>query len=198
MTSERRKKQNDDIYDPEDETLVEERARARNLTHEYNQTTDEEPEHRAELLSDLFGTVDDSAHVNPPFHCDYGYNIHVGEDFYANYDCVILDACPVEIGSNVLIAPGVHIYTSTHPLPADGRRLDEEYEEYCKPVAIDDDVWIGGQATINPGVTIDDRAVVASGAVITDDVPQDALVQGNPAEVIREIDQDADYGSGGA
>lgn len=198
MTSERRKKQNDDIYDPEDETLVEERARARNLTHEYNQTTDEEPEHRAELLSDLFGTVDDSAHVNPPFHCDYGYNIHVGEDFYANYDCVILDACPVEIGSNVLIAPGVHIYTSTHPLPADGRRLDEEYEEYCKPVAIDDDVWIGGQTTINPGVTIDDRAVVASGAVITDDVPQDALVQGNPAEVIREIDQDADYGSGGA
>ncbi|WP_225334644.1 sugar O-acetyltransferase [Halomicrobium urmianum] len=198
MASERQKKQNGEMYDPDDETLVEERARARELTSEYNQTTDDESERRTELLSELFGTVDDSAHVNPPFQCDYGYNVHVGADFYANYDCVILDACPVEVGSNVLIAPGVHIYTSTHPLPAEGRRLDEDYEEYARPVTIGDDVWIGGQATINPGVTIGDRAVVASGAVVTDDVPADALVRGNPAEVVREIDQDAEYGSHGA
>ncbi|WP_136688831.1 sugar O-acetyltransferase [Halorhabdus amylolytica] len=194
MPSERHKKQNGEMYDPGEETLVEEKRRARNLTHEYNQTADGEIERREELLSELFGTVDESAHVNPPFECDYGYNIHVGENFYANYDCVILDACPVEVGSNVMLAPGVHIYTSTHPLPAQGRRIDDDYEEYAKPVTIGDDVWIGGQATINPGVTIGDRAVVASGAVLTEDVPADALVQGNPAEVVRKIDQDADYG----
>lgn len=184
MTSNKERKQNGELYDPTDPTLVEERTRARELTRRYNRTTERETETRRRLLEELFGSVGDDAHMNPPFRCDYGYNLHVGESFYANFDCVVLDACRVEIGANCMIAPGVHIYTATHPLDAAERASGREYAE---PVTIGDDVWIGGHATINPGVTVGDGSVIASGTVVTADVPEGVVVGGNPAEVVEDL-----------
>jgi len=185
MDSEKEKMLNGERYDPADPELVADRERARGLTRQYNRTAPEDSEERRELLADLFGSLGDDCHVEPPFRCDYGYNIHVGEHFYANFDCVVLDVCRVEVGRNCMVGPGVHIYTATHPLDADERVAGPEYG---KPVTVGDDVWIGGRAVLNPGVTVGDNAVVASGAVVTDDVPEDVVVQGNPATVVKELD----------
>ncbi|MNC32530.1 Maltose O-acetyltransferase [compost metagenome] len=125
------------------------------------------------------------AYIEPSFRCDYGYNIFLGKNFYANFDCVILDVCPVHIGDNCMLAPGVHIYTATHPLDAETRNSGVEFG---KPVTIGHNVWIGGRAVINPGVTIGDNVVVGSGSVVTKDIPANAVVAGNPARVIKMVD----------
>lgn len=130
------------------------------------------------MLEELLESLGDECHIEPPLRCDYGYNIHVGENCYTNFDCVILDVCRVDIGQNCMIGPGVHIYTATHPLDADKRIKGPEYG---KPITVGDNVWIGGQAVLNPGVSVGDNAVIASGAVVTDDVPDNVVVQGNPA-----------------
>ncbi|WP_049893967.1 maltose acetyltransferase domain-containing protein [Salinarchaeum sp. Harcht-Bsk1] len=174
-----------ELYDPTDPELREDHERAQELTRAFNDTEPDQHDRREALLRDLLGTVGDSVYVTPPFRCDYGYNIHVGDRFYANFDCVFLDVCPIEIGEECMLGPSVHVYTATHPLDAEERTSGVEYG---KPVEIGDQVWIGGQAVINPGVTIGDRAVIASGAVVTEDVPADVVVQGNPAEVVREIE----------
>ncbi|SEQ00193.1 sugar O-acetyltransferase [Natrinema salaciae] len=183
MDSEKEKMLNGELYDADDPELVAERERARDLTRRYNRTN-EQTERRA-LLEELLGSCGEECEIEPPFRCDYGYNIHVGENFYANFDCVILDVCRVDIGQNCQIAPGVHIYTATHPLDATERI---EGPEYGKPVTVGDNVWIGGQAILNPGVTVGDNSVVASGAVVTTDVPEKVVVQGNPATVVKELD----------
>lgn len=185
MASEKNKMLNGELYDADDPELVEERERARELTRRYNETTPSESERRRDLLGELFGSVSEEIHVEPPFRCDYGYNIHVGDNFYANFDCVVLDVCRVEIGRNCFVGPGVHIYTATHPIDANERASGSEYG---RPVTVGDDVWIGGQAVLNPGVAVGDGAVIASGAVVTDDVPDDVIVQGNPAEIVKELD----------
>jgi maltose O-acetyltransferase len=184
MPSEKEKMLAGEMYDPSDPTLVEERRAARRLTAAFNATAADEADRRESLLRDLFGSVGENPHVEPPFRCDYGYNLHVGDDFAANFDCVILDVCRVEFGDDCMVAPGVHVYTATHPLDADERVAGEEYG---KPVTVGDRVWLGGGAVVNPGVTIGDDSVVASGAVVTGDVPSDVLVQGNPAEVVKEL-----------
>lgn len=184
MPSEKEKMLAGEMYDPHDPTLVEERRDARRLTAEFNATAADEADRRESLLRDLFGSVGENPHVEPPFRCDYGYNVHVGDDFAANFDCVILDVCRVEFGDDCMVAPGVHVYTATHPLDAEERVAGEEYG---KPVTVGDRVWLGGGAIVNPGVTIGDDSVVASGAVVTRDVPSDVLVQGNPAEVVKEL-----------
>lgn len=123
--------------------------------------------------------------MEPAFRCDYGYNIHVGDHFYANFDCVILDVCEVRIGDHCFMAPGVHIYTATHPI----RPFERNSEvEFGKPVKIGHNVWLGGRAIVNPGVTIGDNVVVASGAVVTKDVPNNVVVGGNPAKIMKTID----------
>ncbi|WP_435075897.1 sugar O-acetyltransferase [Halococcus sp. AFM35] len=183
MTSEKAKMLNGEPYDPSDPELVAERERARALTRRYNEADGDE--RRDDLLRELLGSAGEKLHIEPPIRCDYGFNIHVGENFYANFDCVILDVCRVDIGHDCLLGPGVHIYTATHPLAATRRRSGVEYG---KPVAIGDDVWLGGRAVINPGVTVGDGAVVASGAVVTEDVPAGVVVQGNPATVVRELE----------
>lgn len=187
MDSEKKKMLNGELYDAEDPELVAERERARELTREYNQTASDDYEERRDLLTELLGSLADECYIEPPFRCDYGYNIHVGENFYANFDCVILDECRVDIGQNCLIGPGTHIYTATHPLDVHKRIKDLEYG---KPVTIGENVWIGGQAVLNPGVTIGDNAVVAAGAVVTADVPNNVVVQGNPASVIKDLEPD--------
>lgn len=187
MTSEKERMLNGDRYDPHDPELVAERERARALTRRYNDTAATDDRGRRELLEELLGSLGEECHVEPPFRCDYGYNVHVGEDFYANFDCVVLDVCRVEIGRNCRIGPGVHVYTATHPL---GARERIDGSESGEPVAIGDDVWICGRAVINPGVTVGDGAVVGSGAVVTEDVPDRVVVEGNPATVVRELEAD--------
>lgn len=187
MDSEKEKMLAGDRYDADDPELVAERERARDLTRRYNRTTANDPEERRELLEELLGSLGDECEIEPPFRCDYGYNIRVGENFYANFDCVVLDVCRVTIGKNCQVGPGVHIYTATHPLDATERI---EGPEYGKPVTVGDNVWIGGRAILNPGVTVGDDAVVASGAVVTEDVPDEVVVQGNPATVVKQLDTD--------
>jgi maltose O-acetyltransferase len=185
MTSEKEKMLNGELYDADDPGLVAERKRARALTRRYNETTPDDGAERRTLLEDLLGSLGEECHIEPPFRCDYGYNVHVGANFYANFDCVVLDVCRVEIGRNCQLGPGVHVYTATHPLAAEERI---EGPEYGKPVAIGDNVWIGGRAVINPGVTVGDDTVVGSGAVVTQDVPDGVVVQGNPATVVDDLD----------
>jgi maltose O-acetyltransferase len=184
MPSEKERMLAGELYDASDPQLTEERRNAQALTRWYNETPPEATDRRRQLLGDLFGTLGEGAVVEPPFRCDYGYNVHVGDGFYANVGCVFLDVCSVRIGRNCLVGPGVHIYTATHPLDAATR---VEGLEYGSPVSVGDGVWIGGRAVINPGVDIGDRSVVGSGAVVTEDIPDDVVVQGNPAQVVREL-----------
>jgi maltose O-acetyltransferase len=185
MVSEREKMLQGELYDPSDPELVADRRHARELTAEYNGTAPGEDDRRTALLAELLGTAGEGADVEPPFRCDYGYNVHVGADFYANFDCVFLDVCRISIGDNCLLGPGVHVYTATHP-----REPEERAEglEYGEPVTVGDDVWIGGRAVLNPGVTVGDNSIVGSGAVVTADVPPNAVVRGNPATVVRKRD----------
>ncbi|WP_323173580.1 maltose acetyltransferase domain-containing protein [Natrialba sp. PRR66] len=185
MNSEKEKMLNGELYDADDPELVAEREHARDLTRRYNNTTPDAQKERQRVLEDLLGSVSTQCHIEPPFRCDYGYNIHVDENFYANFDCVVLDVCRVDIGRNCQIGPGVHIYTATHPLNAIERINGPEYG---KPVTIGDNVWIGGKAVLNPGVAVGDNSVIASGAVVTEDVPENVVVQGNPATVVKELD----------
>lgn len=185
MPSEKAKMLNGEPYDASDSELVADREAARALTGLYNETSPGETEHRQRLVDELFGTVESACEIEPPFRCDYGYNIHVGEGFYANFGCVFLDVCAVRFGDHCLLGPGVHVYTATHPLDPEKRR---EGLEYGKPVTVGDNVWIGGQAVLTPGVTVGDDAVVGAGAVVTEDVPAGVVVQGNPAAVVKTLD----------
>ncbi|MGE8205081.1 maltose O-acetyltransferase [Heyndrickxia sp. NPDC080065] len=184
MRTEKEKMILGELYVASDSELVEDRLAARKMTREFNLTLETELEKRTAILKDLFGTIGNSIYIEPSFKCDYGYNIHVGNNFYANFDCVFLDVCPVHIGDNCMLAPGVHIYTATHPLDPTERNSGLEYG---KPVTIGNNVWIGGRSVINPGVTIGNNVVVASGSVVTKDVPDNVVVGGNPARLIKEI-----------
>ncbi|MEQ7051030.1 maltose O-acetyltransferase [Paenibacillaceae sp. P-4] len=174
-----------DMYMAADEELVRDREQARRLTRMFNQTIETDYSERTEILQKLFGAVGEGAYIEPTFRCDYGYNIYLGKGFYANFDCVMLDVCEIHIGDSCFLAPGVHIYTATHPLDPMERISGVEFG---KPVTIGDRVWIGGRAIINPGVNIGNNVVVASGAVVTKDVPDNVVVAGNPARIIKHIE----------
>lgn len=185
MKTEKEKMLSGELYNAADAELVRDRLNARRLSRLYNQTLETEESLRTELLKELFGSMGQQLYIEPTIRCDYGYNIHVGENFYANFDSVFLDVCEIRIGDNCFIAPGVHIYTATHPLHPIERTSGVEYG---KPVQIGHNVWIGGRAVINPGVTIGNNVVIASGAVVTKDVPDNVVVGGNPAKIIKTID----------
>ncbi|WP_067724890.1 sugar O-acetyltransferase [Oceanobacillus damuensis] len=187
MKTEKQKMLDGELYNPADAELTAGRMHARKMTRLYNQTTEEEDELRTKMLKELFGSTGESLSVEPNFHCDYGCHIHVGENFYANFDCVILDVCEVRIGDNCFMAPGVHLYTATHPLDPSERNSGVEYG---KPITVGDNVWIGGGAIINPGVTIGDNVVIASGVVVTKGVPDYTVVGGNPAKVIKKVEME--------
>ncbi len=183
MSIEQEKMLAGELYDPNDPVLAEARMIARERCHEINTSAPREEKLRRSILTELFGSGGDSVWLEPPFRCDYGTNIYLGEKVYFNFDCVILDVCEVRIGNNVFVAPGVHIYAATHPLVAEQRRC----QEFGKPVTIGDDVWIGGKAIICPGITIGDRSVIGAGSVVTKDVPPGVVVACNPAKVIRRL-----------
>ena len=151
---------------------------------EYNQLKPSQVQERRDFLAKIFGKIGEKCNILPPFKCDYGFHIEVGENFFANYNFIVLDGNYVRIGDNVWIAPNVGIYAAGHPLDVEDRIGGEEY---AFPVTIGDNVWIGGGVTIIGGVTIGRNAVVAAGSVVIRDVPPDTLVAGNPARVIRKL-----------
>ncbi|ERJ12165.1 sugar O-acetyltransferase [Haloplasma contractile] len=185
MKTEKEKMVNEEFYNASDQELNQERIHVRKLVglfnRDENETNDEE---RTEILKQLFGSTGDHVYIEPNFRCEYGYNIHVGENFFANFDCVFLDVCEIRIGKNCMMGPGVHIYTATHPLDPTERNSGLEYG---LKVCIGNNVWIGGRAVINPGVKIGNNTVIASGSVVTKDVPANVLVGGNPAKIIKKI-----------
>jgi len=174
-----------ELYDPFEPDRLRARARAKALLARYNRTGDDERNYRGSILRDLLGRIGPGAWVEPPFFCDYGSNLQVGERFYANTGCVVLDCDLVEIGARVKLGPGVQLLAVSHPLDATQRALGLEYGE---PITIGDDVWIGGGAIVLGGVTIGDRAVVGAGSVVTRDVAPDTVVAGNPARPIRALE----------
>lgn len=184
MTSEREKMLAGELYDALDPELVQARARARELTKKLGATGASEEQRRREILKELFGRGGESAWIEPPFFCDYGSNIELGERVYFNFNCVVLDVCRVRVGSFTLFGPAVQIYTATHPLQAAERRRGLESGQ---PIDIGQDVWVGGGAVILPGVTVGDRSVVGAGSVVTKDVPADVFAAGNPCRVIRPL-----------
>lgn len=167
-----------------DDELHEVIFKTRKLTDEFNQTRYDDVDGRERIIRDLFGSVGAKVCVEPPFRCDYGFNIHVGDDFYANYGCVILDSAKVTIGDHVFLGPNVQIYTPCHPIYAPAR--NEGYE-YAKEVTIGDDVWVGGNVTIVPGAHIGSNVVIGAGSVVTGDIPDGVVAAGNPCRIIRKI-----------
>lgn len=167
--------------------LSRERIFAQKTCFEINTTSPELLEKRNELLKMILGSTKENFYIEPPFHCDYGYNISLGENFYANYNCIILDCGKVNIGDNVMLAPNVSIFTAGHPIDAEKRN---QGWEYAIPVTIGNNVWIGGNTVINPGITIGDNCVIGSGSVLTKDIASNVIAAGNPCRVIREITQE--------
>lgn len=184
MATEKEKMIAGELYHADDPELIQDRLQARRLTRLYNQTREDELEKREEIIQNLLGGIGTNYFIEPTFRCDYGYNIQIGDNFYMNFDCVMLDVCEIMIGTNCQIGPGVHIYTATHPLDAKKRSTGAEFG---KPIAIGDNVWIGGGSIINPGVKIGDNVVIASGSVITKDIKSNLVVGGNPAKTIKKL-----------
>jgi maltose O-acetyltransferase len=183
MPSEREKMLAGELYDALDRELVVARARARDLCQALNATRESETDTRRHILRELLAAGGDTVWMQPPFFCDYGTNIELGERVFFNFNCVVLDVCRVRIGDFTMFGPAVQILTPLHPLDAELRRR----EEYGKPIEIGADVWVGGGALILPGVRIGSRAVIGAGSVVTRDVPDDVFAAGNPCRVIREI-----------
>lgn len=185
MKTEKEKMLCGEMYNPADLELVLERENARRKVRIYNQTLESEGQKRVELLKDLLGSTGELVYMEPNIRFDYGYNTYVGENFFANFDCTILDVCEVRFGDNCMLGPSVQIYTATHPITPMERNSGKEY---AKPIIIGNNVWIGGNAVINPGVCIGDNAIIASGAVVIKNVPANVVVGGNPAKIIKEIE----------
>ena len=173
-----------------DEELVRERQYAKEILFEFNSLYPKEIEKRNVIIKKLFGKVNDNFFIEPPFRCDYGYNISIGKDFYANYNCIILDCALVTIGDNVLFGPNVSIFTAGHPIYFEMRNSGLEY---ALPVIIGNNVWLGGGVIVNPGVTISDNVVIGSGSVVTKDIPANSLAVGNPCKVMRQITEKDKY-----
>jgi maltose O-acetyltransferase len=184
MKTEKEKMLAGELYDASDAQLSAERRRARGLCEALNESRDEEQDRRARIVRKLFGSAGAAVWIEPPFYCDYGTNITLGDKVFFNFNCTVLDPAPVKIGSNVLFGPAVQIYTASHPISAAERRTGLEF---ARPVEIGSDVWIGGGAIICPGVRIGSGSVVGAGSVVTRDLPEAVLGIGNPCRAIRKL-----------
>lgn len=173
------------LYNPLDQQLSEERLKARLLLKEINDVSEKRSEERNTIIRELIPNAGPGLWIQPPFFCDYGTNIHIGEKVFFNFNCVVLDVAPVTIGSRTMFGPNVQIYTATHPKDHLERASGLEYG---KPINIGEDVWIGGSVVICPGVSIGDRAVIGAGSVVTKDIPADAIAVGNPCRVVPPHD----------
>lgn len=174
------------LYDANyDKELLADREKAKEVLYDYNRLRPSQQSEKTQLLKSFLGKTGEQLIIEPPFACDYGYNIEVGENFYANVNLVILDGAKVCIGDNAFIAPNVGIYTAGHPLDAEERN---QGLEYARPVTIGHNVWIGAGVSILPGVTIGNNAVIGAGSVVTKDIPDSVLAVGNPCRVVKEIE----------
>ncbi len=181
MPTEREKMLAGDLYNADDPELITARVHARSICRQLNTSDPADITLRRSLCTQLFGKGGDTVRIEPPFHCDYGTHMELGENVYFNFNCIVLDVRPVRIGDHTLFGPGVQILTPLHPLNAELRRQ----LEYGKLIEIGSDVWVGGGAIILPGVRIGSRAIIGAGSVVTRDIPADALAAGNPCRVIR-------------
>lgn len=184
MKTEKEKMLSGELYLAGDSELLKERRHAKRLLRKLNVTEYLFTKSARAILSELIPNAPKSLYIEPPFHCDYGYNIYCGDNVYFNVNCVVLDTMKVNIGSRVLFGPGAQIYAASHPLDVTTRKT----LEFSKPVTIGDDCWIGGGAIICPGVTIGTGCVIGAGAVVTKDIPDYSLAVGNPAKVIKQLD----------
>lgn len=175
------------LYVAYDEELKKESKRARKLVRLFNQTTEEQLEDRTELLKKLFASVGKNIYIEPTFRCDYGCHISIGDNFFANYDCIVIDVCKVTIGNNVFFGPRVCLCTATHPIDSEVRNTGLEYGE---PIHIEDNVWIGMNTVVNPGVTIGSNSIIGAGSVVTKDIPNDVIAVGNPCKILRKITEE--------
>ena len=171
-----------------DEACVAQMLEVHKKTYKFNHTEPDKTEELQNLIRSIFGKAGKNCIVLPPFNCDYGFNIEVGDNFFANYNFTVLDVAKVTIGDNVFIAPNVSIYTAGHPVHHEARN---SMYEYGIPITIGSDCWIGGNVTICPGVTIGERTVIGAGSVVTHDIPSDVIAAGNPCRVIRQITDEA-------
>ena len=167
--------------------LAEERLENKKRIYKYNNLPPDAEKEQDELIRQILGKTGENVHIEAPFHCDYGYNIEVGENFFANYNLTVLDVGKVRIGKNAQIAPNVSIYTAGHPIHPDSRNSGYEYGI---EVTIGDNVWIGGNVCIMPGVTVGDNVVIGAGSVVTKDIPDSVIAVGNPCRVVRAITDD--------
>jgi maltose O-acetyltransferase len=185
MKTEKEKMLAGELYTGEDPHLKTERSETRILLKKYNDSTDDQRLLRKEILRKLIGGYNKGLYIEPPFYCDYGSHISVGENVYFNFNCVVLDVNKISIGSRTLFGPNVQIYAATHPMD---HKIRAEMLEFGKPVSIGSDVWVGGGAIICPGVHIGDRTVIGAGSVVTKDIPSDCFAAGNPCKVIKKLD----------
>lgn len=173
-----------ELYDPHDPELVTARNRARDLCQDLNASREAQTDLRRKILTELMGRGGESVWLQPPFYCDYGKNILLGERVFFNFNCIVLDVCQVTVGDFTLFGPAVQVYTATHPMEALARRTKES----GKPITIGSDCWIGGGAILCPGVTIGSRTVIGAGSVVTRDIPEGVFAAGNPCRVIRSVE----------
>lgn len=174
-----------ELYLAFDEELLNERNKAKELLFDFNNVRPSDLKQKETMLKNILGKIGKGIHIEAPFYCDYGYNIEVGDNFYANHHCIILDGAKVKIGNNVFLAPNVSLFTAGHPI--DAQRRNEGWE-YAHPITIGDDVWIGGNTVINPGVTIGSNVVIGSGSVVVKDIPSNTIAVGNPCKPIKSIE----------
>lgn len=186
MQTEKQKMLLGKLYNARDPELSSERVKARLLLKALNDSREDEEEKRNGILKELLPHSGKDFWLQPPFYCDYGTNIIIGDGVFFNFNCVVLDVMQVSIGSRTMFGPNVQIYTATHPI---NFRERASGLEYAKPISIGEDVWIGGSVVICPGVTIGDRSVIGAGSVVTKDIPSDVFAAGNPCKVIRSLDQ---------
>jgi maltose O-acetyltransferase len=184
MKTEKEKMLAGELYDALDAQLSEERLKARLLIKELNDSREDQTTERARILKELIPNAGEGLWLQPPFYCDYGYNMKLGEKVFFNFNCVVLDVAQVVIGSRTLFGPNVQIYTATHPID---HKVRASGLEFAKPISIGEDVWVGGSAVICPGVNIGDRSVIGAGSVVTRDIPADVFAAGNPCKVIRHL-----------
>ncbi|WP_419803073.1 sugar O-acetyltransferase [Mucilaginibacter sp.] len=184
MQTEKQKMLNGNLYNAADTELVNERRKARLLLKQLNGSSDDGQNLRQEILMELIPDQGLDFWVEPPFYCDYGSNIIVGDKVFFNFNCIVLDVMQVIIGNNVLFGPGVQLYTATHPMDYQERASGLEF---AKPITIGSDVWIGGGAVICPGVTIGDRCVIGAGSVVTKNIAADTFAAGNPCKPIKRL-----------
>lgn len=184
MKTEKEKMLAGELYLASNKQLAAERLHTRKLLKTFNDSPPDETQKRLDLLKQLFAATGKNFWIEPPFFCDYGYNITVGDDVFFNFNCTILDVTPITIGDRCLFGPGVQLYAATHPIEA---KLRGSLQEFGLPINIGSDVWVGGGAIICPGIHIGDRSIIAAGAVVTKDVPADVIVGGNPARLIKKL-----------